>query len=176
MKINRIYLVGIFILAIITLGAVSAVEEAGNLTVSDDAGDLIEAPADEINVTAVEENSGSDVIGDGSEVPMNISIPDDIYYDSYFSASVSVPENATGYVSLYIDGDYQNWEDNWDGKYFFECYIHEFGEHLFEAKYTAGENDIYSNTIKEQTYFLNNTQYLILYMGKISFLSPLLRI
>lgn len=161
MKINRIYLVGIFILAIITLGAVSAVEEAGNLTVSDDAGDLIEAPVEEMDIMAVEENSGSDVIGDGSEVPMNISIPDDIYYDSYFSASVSVPENATGYVSLYIDGDYQNWEDNWDGKYFFECYIHEFGEHLFEAKYTAGENDIYSNTIKEQTYFLNNTQYLI---------------
>ena len=161
MKINRIYLVGIFILAIITLGAVSAVEEAGNLTVSDDAGDLIEAPVEEMDIMAVEENSGSDVIGDGSEVPMNISIPDNIYYDSYFSASVSVPENATGYVSLYIDGDYQNWEDNWDGKYFFECYIHEFGEHLFEAKYTAGENDIYSNTIKEQTYFLNNTQYLI---------------
>ena len=161
MKINNIFLVSIFVLAIITLGAVSAAEEAGNLTVSDDAGEIIESPVDEIGVAAVEENSGSDVIGDGSEVPMNISIPDEIFYGESFTVSVSVPENANGDVSLYIDGEEQHSDGVYEGSFYYYCSIDEFGEHVFEANYASGEDDIYSDTVKEESYFLNNTQYKI---------------
>ena len=57
MKINKFLLVGIFLMAIISLGAVSAADDADSLTVNDDA-EAVESSADEIDVVA---EDGDDV-------------------------------------------------------------------------------------------------------------------
>lgn len=160
MKINKIFLVSMFVLAIITLGAVSAAEEAGNLTVSDNAGEAIEAPVDEIEVAA--DISGGDELADDNEVPMNISIPDDVKYGGEFYVGVTVPEDATGYVKLAVDDDSERYaEYDYEGQYSFDVGLYEFGQHTFTAIYTPGEDDHYADTVKEVKYFLNNTQYSI---------------
>lgn len=170
MKFNKFLMVSIFLLAIITIGAVSASQDADNLTATDD-NQIVEQATDDVG--EITQASDSDVVSDGQQeekenIPINISFPDDICYGEDFTVSVKIPMNATGSIGLYLNDDelpYEYSEDLDDQgiRYYGYGYVslNKFGENTFKVVYTAEEDDIYLDSEKKVSLNLSNTKYLI---------------
>ena len=165
MKVNKILLVGILLLAIITLGVVSASDDMDALAAIDD-GDAVESPIDESEGIAVDD--GDDIIGDGPEEKYNVTLdvnrPDEVYYNEEGEFSISVnPEDdeceyyPEGEVILYLNDEEIAREDvdyAW-----FEYTFDEFGEYNFKVKYTGDDN--FNPAETSFTYNLTNSMYRI---------------
>ena len=165
MKFKKIMLITFLLLAILTLGAVSAADDAGALAASDD-GEVIDSPVYENDVVALD--SENDAVGDGEEkynVTLDISMPDEdeIYLgdEIYMYASLGWDDESgdwpTGDVVLYVNDDEVAREDvDWPSFYYeFE----HFGVYNFKAEYTGDEN--FNGAVKEFTVNLTNSRYHI---------------
>ena len=144
MKIKHLIMVCL-ILAIFTIGAVSAADDAGNLTADDAQGDAVQqAPEDD------------GVLEDPTdEYEKSIIVPEEIVMMGgkfYGHASVSLPNDATGNVSAYLDDDdvpFYN-EEYHD---YAEIYFHDlpltFSNHTLKLNYTGDSNYTgFQNTYK----------------------------
>ena len=105
MKINKFLLVSIFLLAIISLCAVSASDDADNLAVNDDVG-AVESPADEIDVVAEDDGDVSDekedVSGMGGNIYDNLEgypISYEVYSDDPISGNISFSIDDVEYLN-----------------------------------------------------------------------------
>ena len=165
MKFKKIMLITFLLLAILTLGAVSAADDAGALAASDD-GEVMDSPVDESEVIALD--GENDAVGDGEEkynVTLDISMPDEdeIYLgdEIYMYASLGWDDESgdwpTGDVVLYVNDDEVAREDvDWPS---FEYEFEHFGVYNFKAEYTGDEN--FNGAVKEFTVNLTNSRYHI---------------
>ncbi len=165
MKFKKIMLITFLLLAILTLGAVSAADDAGALAASDD-GEVMDSPVDESEVVALD--GENDAVGDGEEkynVTLDISMPDEdeIYLgdEIYMYASLGWDDESgdwpTGDVVLYVNDDEVAREDvDWPS---FEYEFEHFGVYNFKAEYTGDEN--FNAAVKEFTFNLTNSKYRI---------------
>ena len=168
MKVNKILLVGILLLAIITLGAVSASDDMDvpDALAASDEGDIVESPIDESEGIAID--GGNEAVGDGPEEKYNVTLvvnwPEEVYYNGEVEFSVSVnPEDGeciddpTGDVILYLNDEEIAREDvDW---VWFDYTFDEFGEYNFKVKYTGDEN--FNPAETSFTYNLTNSMYRI---------------
>lgn len=166
MKIKHLIIVGL-ILAILTIGAVSASEDADNLAVEDDGDALAVDDADAI--AADEEGSGEDTLADPedtrSEADKYVYIPEEVsadneeesiimrVYDQDITGNLTVKilgdeENSTVYNEEiipaergYYDDDY-NWIDGTGGNFLLikDLNLKKQGTYKFEVSYAGDEN------------------------------------
>ncbi|WP_406537217.1 Ig-like domain repeat protein [Methanobrevibacter sp.] len=100
MKINKIMVASLLLLAVLTLGAVSA---SDNLTASETP-DSLELGVDDADIL-VDEDDGDEIDdepmydeGDRQDPEMNVTIPEDIKVGEFFTVEVKLPEDAEGSV------------------------------------------------------------------------------
>ena len=105
MKMQYLLIVGL-ILAILTIGAAGASQDADELAVDDDAGDVVSLADDE---DVIAEDSGDDTIGEKEDPDFHVDFPEDDVGidDKYASIDVKVLDStATGNVTVKIlDGE-----------------------------------------------------------------------
>ncbi|WP_407376024.1 hypothetical protein [Methanobrevibacter sp.] len=124
MKISKIALVSIIMLAIFTLGAVSAAEDA-NLT----------AGQEEFETT------DETPLGEEEYITVEIGPADEIQYGKYNRLYVTVAEDVTGYVKYYVDEDEDYQEPDYisyDEPLNTGFDANEFGQHTLHVKYFNG--------------------------------------
>lgn len=128
MKINKIFLVGILLLAIITLGAASAAEDAGDLAVADEDDSIIESSQD----VEIASDDGEEVLSDGN-VDVTIECPDTAKYGESIpvNITISLPEEEEVSGEMYI--------------YDMDDYDEDMGEY-----YTVGSTSFYSHDAQTQ--------------------------
>lgn len=152
MKINKIILVSIFLLAIISLGAASASEDV-NATASENVQNI-----------AVEDNSpaadslADEVVGDGeSPKECNVTFPDSVKAMERNAVTVIVPEGAEGTLEWYFDGEFQNddyFENGGTETFYFK--FSSYGEHYLDVKFTSGDESICPSAEYHKDYNIND--------------------
>ena len=127
MKVNNIFIFCIFLLAIFTLGAASAAD--GNITqdltvsdVDDSAEEIVESPVNDVEIEEVaepQENDGevlsAEKITDDTPLQANderndsgfeAEVPSEILINDNENIKFNLPDEATGYISIYVDDSY----------------------------------------------------------------------
>ena len=140
MKVNNIFIFCIFLLAIFTLGAASAAD--GNITqdltvsdVDDSANEIVESPVNDVEIEEVAEpQENDDEVLSAEKITDDTPLQtDDERNDSGFEAEVpseilinddenikfNLPDEATGYISIYVDDSYiTDWYPDWGDEYY----------------------------------------------------------
>ena len=165
MKINKIMIVSLLLLAVMTLGAVSATDglAAGETL------DSLELSVDDADIIADDDDIGDDEInddpgdGEGDELTdpqMNVTgLDEETYYlEDFAIVHVSLPDDATGVVTYYLNDEEMDWQDvSYDNT--FDVYFDYFGNYSFEFAYSGDE--VYQPASVSFEYELNNTQYIL---------------
>ena len=146
MKIKYLILVSL-ILAIITIGAVSASENADDVTAMEDTEDTIAASVENEDLSS-DSADIDDTIGEGKEIDMKVTdVPKTVKYGEAIPCNVSINnEDATGtvyvYVDSYDDDDREEYDigDEFDGDCEYSSGVYTFGNHTLFVKYSGDEN------------------------------------
>ena len=146
MKIKYLILVSL-ILAIITIGAVSASENADDVTAMEDTEDTIAASVENEDLSS-DSADIDDTIGEGKEIDMKVTdVPKTVKYGEAIPCNVSINnEDATGTVYVYVDSDDDEYMrgydigDEFDGDCEYPSGVHTFGNHTLFVKYSGDEN------------------------------------
>ncbi|MDO5860154.1 Ig-like domain repeat protein [Methanobrevibacter sp.] len=156
MKINKILMVSIMLLAILTIGAVSAND---TLTAADNTADDISAVSDIDPIT--DDGDGDDEFDDetdpddyeddpddyedettGNEsFDFKIITPDEIVaMDSTEINITSLPDDLAGYFTFYFDDEYDDeiWANSYENIRFYHTF-EELGDHTITVKYSGDE-------------------------------------
>lgn len=150
MKIGKIMLVSILLLAILTVGAVSATEDI--LAAEDDAGDIVDAPADDIDLISDEEDENpDDDLDDGlddsdedepkgtEDVEITCEFPSEIIAGKEYEINVTFDKEVTGWVYAGCDSnEYCNYVEGNSVILGFKSM--DFGGQIYEIRYTGDEN------------------------------------
>ena len=136
MKIKYLIMVGL-ILAVLTIGAVSASDDANNLTADDAQGDSIQE---------IPEDNG--VLKDpADDYEKRIDVPDEIVKKDgwiYEYVLVDLPSDASGNVSAYLDDDDEPFYNKEFQGYYMEIYFNNvpltFSNHTLKLNYTGDSN------------------------------------
>ena len=137
MKFRKMMLVTFLLLAILTVGAVSASVDADNIAAAETQ-DSIESGADDADVIA--EDSGDVKTEEGEEEP-EVEITDLIYYEDEGDAVVRYyfPEDATGSISIFVNGS----EDaSYSGEIITEEWVSIYGDDLAGFEFIPGLYEI----------------------------------
>lgn len=146
MKIKYLILVSL-ILAIITIGAVSASENADDVAAMEDTEDAIATSVENEDLSS----DGADIddtIGEGKEIDMKVTdVPKTVKYGEAIPCNVSINnEDATGTVYVYVDSDDDedmgeyDIGDEFDGDCEYSSGVYTFGNHTLFVKYSGDEN------------------------------------
>ena len=181
MKINKIMIVSIVLLAVMTLGAVSAAdglaadETQDSLELSvDDTGIIADGDDDDGGETDEEPEGDLDDKNQTEKVDPEITArfdEDEYSYGDVAWVSVELPEDATGEVTVFVNGKfYDEWNavideywDDWDDEYYIETFsgfdytFDHFGTTTLKIDYSGDEKYLPASTSVEYT--LNNTEY-----------------
>lgn len=156
LKFNKIMMVSLLLLAIMALGAVSATDE---LT-ANETPDFLELGVDDADI--ISEDVGDENLGDGLIDPemtvTNLSENEVVFGDDIF-IEVHLPENATGEVSFYVDGEMEDSYELSGYDVAFYQYFDHFGTYDFMIDYSG--DDVYMPVNASFEYVLNDTQYRI---------------
>ena len=131
MKINKILLVSIMLLAIFTIGAISAAEDA-NLT--DSGENIIQTPDEDIEL---EDTSSSEDDYIKAEI-----LEDNIKVNDIVNIHIELDENTSGYLHYYLDepdedDDVEYYDEG--GAYISTAFVpQDFGDHTIFVKYYNG--------------------------------------
>ena len=161
MKYDKIVLVGLIMLAIFMISAVSATDDASvdNLTVSEDIDDSIgEASIEESDdgILSLEDNSPLEAKKDsGMELEYENYTINDITSDDpdTYWITVKFPQKVSGNLSYYIDGKYIKDKKVTANTHYFEVDLKAnglltYGTHEIEMRY-SGDSTYDSKTVKE---------------------------
>ncbi|WP_298521301.1 hypothetical protein [uncultured Methanobrevibacter sp.] len=145
MNYRKIMLATLLLLAVLTIGAVSAAGDVDVVAADDDAGDVIESPVDEeVVADGIEEDVMGDVPEEKYNVTMEVTVYDEVCYDENVQFWISVNGEGPG-EEFDVGGEievYSNGEqiDTLDVEYpNFYYFFNRFGEHDFRAVYTGSE-------------------------------------
>ena len=148
LKLNKIIVVSIFLLAILTLGAASASENSTDNLKIDDVVDVSASVDDDI------------VADDESGQPKDVEIvfPDSINACERFKLNVTLPEDASGEVHYYFDA---NMEDDgythvYSGFNQVSLKIKEFGTHTLNVNFISDDKEICNDKEVSKTYDIND--------------------
>ena len=183
MKINKILVISLFLLMLLTFGAVSASDKYSfdNSTVSNtltthdciDNNEAISNGDDDVKIN-FENNCSLDKLGADCElndinnygkypdsINLNCTIPDVIYkYYRFGFYDISLPSDANGIVTVYLDGNYLEVLKKPDFRYFtLEMDNLNEGNHTIEFKYT--NDTFYNNVNKTYTFNLKAIEIII---------------
>ena len=139
MKIDKLFLVILIMLAIITVGAVSAAE---NVTSED---------------VDIYSTADSEVLDEARTTEMDVDTPKNLEYNTQATFRVNMSEGSYGEVELYVNGNketYYNKDWSQDGP--FDLYLtpQVFGDCKVEIKF-AGNKD-FTPVAKTYSYYINN--------------------
>ena len=148
LKLNKIILLSIFLLAVLTLGAASASENSTDNLKIDGAVDMSASVDDDI------------VADDESGQPKDVEIvfPDSIKACERFNINITLPEDASGEVHYYFDA---NLEDD-DYNYVYSGFnkvslkIKEFGTHTLNINFISDDKEICNDKEVSKTYDVND--------------------
>ena len=148
LKLNKIIVVSIFLLAILTLGAASASENSTDNLKIDGAVDVSASVDDDI------------VADDESGQPKDVEIvfPDSIKACERFNVNITLPKDASGEVHYYFDA---NLEDD-DYSYVYSGFnkvsskIKEFGTHTLNINFISDDKEICNDKEVSKTYDVND--------------------
>ena len=148
LKLNKIILLSIFLLAVLTLGAASASENSTDNLKIDGAVDVSASVDDDI------------VADDESGQPKDVEIvfPDSIKACERFNVNITLPEDASGEVHYYFDA---NLEDD-DYSYVYSGFnkvslkIKEFGTHTLNINFISDDKEICNDKEVSKTYDVND--------------------
>lgn len=172
---KKVMLVTLLLLAILTLGAVSASDDVDALAVDDESGDAVESPLDEDEGIALD--VGDETLSDGLEEKYNVTVDvsrsDEVFYGDiiYFWTSVYPTDDECEY---YPQGDiivYVNDEEviSTDVDSYFDYSFEDFGEYNFKVKYSG--DDYFNPGEVTFTYNLTRDMYRIVIDNDITYLS-----
>lgn len=136
MKFNRFILVSIILLAILTLGAVSA---SDNLTATEDTQDSVLAVEDNdlIADDSVQEIVGEDEVGNNI-TKFDVVFPDSVKAMEYSKFSVYAPNGTSGEITVYRDGDDYDSEDIYGGGITNKSFkFNTIGKHTLKVDFTS---------------------------------------
>ena len=160
MKYKKIMLVSLFLLAILTLGAVSAAEDADGLAAEDVAEEQIDSPAEDVDNGGAELASDDESSLSSEDLDMEVKFPDTVTY-GYNDVYVNITnEDAQGTLVIYVDDDSEGYYDetevngaydNWWG------FSTGFGKHTVYVKYFGDEK--YGDVVK--SFAFDATDYVI---------------
>lgn len=189
MKISKIVLVSILLLAILTLGAVSASDDGGNLTVAQN---LSMSQSVDSDVIAGDNNPDGEVGASDEQIygkessGISNEVTGDFLFGEYISIKTVLPEEARGNVTYTFITDFEttsvvrdvskfDYKESWVTVYNHgvpgnpikisslsntESYrISHFGNLKISVDYSGDDN--YYGEIESFAYFLNNTDYYI---------------
>ncbi len=148
LKLNKIILLSIFLLAVLTLGAASASENSTDNLKIDGAVDMSASVDDDI------------VADDESGQPKDVEIvfPDSIKACERFNVNITLPKDASGEVHYYFDA---NLEDD-DYSYVYSGFnkvsskIKEFGTHTLNINFISDDKEICNDKEVSKTYDVND--------------------
>ena len=148
LKLNKIILLSIFLLAVLTLGAASASENSTDNLKIDGAVDVSASVDDDI------------VADDESGQPKDVEIvfPDSIKAYERFNVNITLPKDASGEVHYYFDA---NLEDD-DYSYVYSGFnkvsskIKEFGTHTLNINFISDDKEICNDKEVSKTYDVND--------------------
>ena len=148
LKLNKIILLSIFLLAVLTLGAASASENSTDNLKIDGAVDVSASVDDDI------------VADDESGQPKDVEIvfPDSIKAYERFNVNITLPKDASGEVHYYFDA---NLEDG-DYSYVYSGFnkvsskIKEFGTHTLNINFISDDKEICNDKEVSKTYDVND--------------------
>nr|WP_294999339.1 Ig-like domain repeat protein [uncultured Methanobrevibacter sp.] len=144
MKIKHLIMVSL-ILAIFTIGAVSASEDVDDVTAMNDAEDTIVDSVENENIVSDSSDKG-ETVGADKEIEMEVTdVPKTIKYGEFISCNVTIKnDDACGTLSLYVDNDDNPSEYSVEGGFNEECgflySITRFGNHTLFVKYSGDSN------------------------------------
>lgn len=147
MKHKKIMLVSLVLLAVLTIGAVSA-EDA--LSLEEDAGDTLNAPADDVDLSIddetddiddiddVDDDSGDDIddepVKGTEDVTINVEFPSEVVAGERYTVNVTFDRNVTGEVNI---GSF--WADVYGNYTSVSFYTYEFGGQTYNVEYSGDE-------------------------------------
>lgn len=148
LKLNKIIVLSIFLLAVLTLGAASASENStDNLKIDDGVG--VSASVDEDIVADDEPGQPKDV---------EITFPDSIKACERFNVNITLPEEASGEVYYYFDDNVidEGQDYVYSGFNHFSSKINEFGTHTLNVKFISDDKEICNDKEVSKTYDVND--------------------
>ena len=146
MKIKHLIMVSL-ILAVLTIGAVSAAEEAEDVTAMENTEDTIITSVENEDLSSDGEDM-DETVGEGKEIDMEVTdVPKTVKFDEAIKFNVSINDaDATGKVYVYVDYEsYWNKEsydinESFDGKCQYSDGVSSFGNHTLYVKYSGDDN------------------------------------
>ena len=148
LKFNKLFFAGLILLAIITLGAVSASDESDNMTATDIGQDSVSESVDEVELSAED----GDVLGGDVEIAdknIKVNAPTSIKACQENEIQVSLPKDAEGYITQYVDNEEVGDTDVYEGQASIGMRIDKLGLHTVGLKYWGddkyGEKVIWSH-------------------------------
>lgn len=152
MKLNKIILLLVFLLAVMTIGGVSASENATDNIQIDESSSQI----DDLTDSVADEIISDDVLGESKDV--EIVFPDEIRAGERFNINITLPAEACGEVYYYFDDDdfddYSSYVN--EGFNTVSSKINEFGEHVLHVRFISDDTAICNNTAVSKTYNIND--------------------
>lgn len=148
LKLNKIIVLSIFLLAVLTLGAASASENSTDNLKIDDGVD-VSASVDEDIVADDEPGQPKDV---------EIVFPDSIKACERFNVNITLPEEASGEVYYYFDDNVidEGQDYVYSGFNHFSSKINEFGTHTLNVKFISDDKEICNDKEVSKTYDVND--------------------
>ena len=148
LKLNKIIVLSIFLLAVLTLGAASASENSTDNLKIDDGVD-VSASVDEDIVADDEPGQPKDV---------EITFPDSIKACERFNVNITLPEEASGEVYYYFDDNVidEGQDYVYSGFNHFSSKINEFGTHTLNVKFISDDKEICNDKEVSKTYDVND--------------------
>ena len=149
LKFKRIFLVSLILLTIITIGAVSAADDSGNLTVSDGAVDSAESSLETVDLSAGDEEALE--TGQVYDEEIQVDAPSEVKAYEESMITVTLPEEVEGYITKYVDDE--GYDDYWvyDGVSNIYFSFYDLGLHTIDLKY-SGDGDYDEKIIWTNTY------------------------
>lgn len=148
LKLNKIIVLSIFLLAVLTLGAASASDNSTDNLKIDGAVD-VSASVDEDIVADDEPGQPKDV---------EITFPDSIKACERFNVNITLPEEASGEVYYYFDDNVidEGQDYVYSGFNHFSSKINEFGTHTLNVKFISDDKEICNDKEVSKTYDVND--------------------
>ena len=184
MKISKIAMVSILLLAILTLGAVSASDNTDNLTAIGDT-DVSQADGEDI-IASSDDSEENVVIGDGpaderEDSNMTVNVDGNAIVNGYIHINTRLPGDASGSVTYtfitdvlnesvvrHVDEDfyYEPYDYDWENDIEYCAYldnyyydVNYFGNLEVIVDYSGDDNYLPAN--QSFSYFFKNTDYII---------------
>lgn len=155
MKLKKIMLASLVLLAILTIGAVSAQDD---LAADENSGDILDAPVDDVDLSS----DDSDILEDpDDELPERTSdyynvtqISKTVFRDYSDNVVFSLPDDATGLAEIYVDNDLKFSENAESGLY--DIYVGDwglnYGNHKATFLYEGDDNYVGFNRTYDFNY------------------------